>query len=241
MTPQSPSDQNIPNGGYSVIYIPINKSTNKFSRTVYTPKMTEEKITSEELNQVLNDLELVTKKLPTNLSNILTIIDLFVLPLIAFVMLMESWYCSYYDHSTDSYRRTERSWTPLFIYYFIALPYYNLSKKYQPVKIKAQTDSIVQMYQSQFNQKGYRLFIPFNFPDWIEIHKDSHLQQMPVPKVNHFEIPQTLSQILQSPTMQKTRQYVAFALQSLASAIQNSQNSQGLQAPLNNEQNKKHS
>ena len=227
---------------YGSIIIPKDKSSNGFNRTVYLPAMTEEKITSGEVNQVLSDLELVTKKLPTACGNLMTLIHLFVLPLIAMIFLTNEWYCEYYDYRSESYRNRyywDRSWMPFFIYCLIVFVYLKFNKKYQLMKIRAEAETIFQMHQPQFNKKGYRLFVPFNFPQWIEIQRDSYPQQMPVPNNNLFNVPQSFSQVLQSSPVKKMREYGASALQSLASKIQNnpnSQNSQDYQPPLQSEQ-----
>jgi len=234
MNPQFSAVPNISYSGYNII-VPIDKSNNKFNRAVYTPMMTEGKITSEEVNQVLNDLELVTKKLPTSCGNLMTIAHLFVLPFIAMWILTENWYCGYYDY--DRYYTRTKSWSPFFIYCLIAFIYFHFGKKYQLMKVRNQADTIIQMHQSQFNKKGFRLFIPFNFPEWIEIQRDNYPQQMPMPNAHQYIVPQNFSQLLQIPAVQNIRQYGASALQTVASSFQVPQNNQGANVPLNPQNN----
>jgi len=239
MSSQSSPIHFVPHGS---IIIPKNKFTNKFNRTVYIPTMTENKITSEEVNQVLSDLELITKKLPTTCGNWMTIVHIFVLPLIAMWTLAEKWWtCSgYYGYETGfSQRNWKGRWMPFFIYFLLTFIYFKASKKYQLIKVKSQAETLLQIHQPQFNKKGYRLSIAFNFPEWIEIQNNDYPHQMSVPNANQNNIPQSFSQVLQSSPVKKMRKYGASALQSLALTIQNnpnSQNNQDYQPPLQSEQ-----
>ena len=206
---------NISQDGYNVI-IPLEKSTNKFNRKAYVPTMTEGKISSEEVNQLLEDLELAISQLSTPLGELMTVLHRFVLPLFVMIFLTNVWYC---------YR--DRTWVPFFIYCIIMFIYQKVSQKYKMMKAREKADSIIQIHQSEFNKKGYRLFIPFNFPEWIEIQRDSYPQQAPVPSADQFNLHQNVSQLLQAPVVQNIREYGSSVFQPLINMVRNpNQNNQ---------------
>jgi len=219
---------NLPQGGYNVI-IPLQKSTNKFNRKVYIPTMTEGKITSEEVNELLEGLELITSQFSTPLGKLMTLLHRFVLPFFVMLFLTKEWHCEgsdyEYDFEKGSYRRfrKDRTWVPFFIYCIIVVIYQKLSQKYKMMKAREKADSIIQIHQSEFNKKGYRLFIPFNFPERIEIQRDSDPQQVPVPNVDQFNLRQNVTQILQAPVVQNIREYGNSLINMVRNPNQNNQ------------------
>jgi len=210
----------------------MDKSSNKFKRTAYDPSMTEGKITSEEVNQVLTGLELVTYKLPTLCGNFIAIIHLFVIPLIAMIVFADKIYCGsvprYYindDYVSDYIvDKTDKSYAVFFVYWLLAFIYLNLKRKYQLIEIRAEVETIIQVYQSQFNKKGYRLFIPFNFPECIEIQRV--IYPLPITNTHQFNI----------LSMQSIRQYGDYLLQYFFSVIQKKRNSHDTNIPFNDPQ-----
>jgi len=221
---------NLTQGGYNVI-IPLDKPTNKFNRKAYVPTMTEGKISSEEVNQLLEDLELITSRFSTPLGKLMTILHRFVLPFFVMLFLTNEWYCGSndyeYDYDYGYYRHRNRTWIPFFIYCIMVFIYQKVSQKYKMMKAREKADSIIQIHQSEFNKKGYRLFIPFNFPEWIEIQRDSDPQQAPVPNADQFNLRQNVSQLLQAPVVQNIREYGSSVFQPLINMVRNpNQNNQ---------------
>jgi hypothetical protein len=213
MNPLIQPTSNLP--GYNII-IPIVKATNKFNRQVYTPVMTEEKISSEAVNKVLDDLELVTYQLQTDGGKFLTFLHRFVLPFFAFLFIYTSMYCGsyYYDYNYD-----RKSWTQFIIYCIIAYIYLKVSTKVQLMRVREKADSILQIHQAEFNKRGFRLFLPINFPEWIEIQRDSDPVQH-VQIANPLSISQGVSRLMQTPAVQSVRQYGASVLQPLVTMVQ---------------------
>jgi len=222
---------NLPQDSYNVI-IPLEKSTNKFNRKVYIPTMTEGKITSEEVNELLEDLELITSQFSTPLGKLMTLLHRFVLPFFVMLFLTNNWYCGSddyeYNYHYDYYRHIRnRTWVPFFIYCIIMSIYQKLNHKYKMMKARGKADSIIQIHQSKFNKKGYRLFVPFNFLEWIEIQRDSYPQRDPVPSVDQFNLRQNVSQLLHAPVVQNIREYGNSAFQPLINMGRNpNQNNQ---------------
>jgi len=205
---------------YFNVMIPLDKSTKKFKRGVYVPMMTQEKISSEEFNQVLEDLELVTSQLPTIMSTLMTILHRFVLPFIALIFLTDEWYCGSSDWDSEYHYRTRfRTWAPFYFYCVVMYAYFKFSKKYQMMKLRAKAASIIQIYQADFNKRGFRLSIPSHFPEFVELQKDLYPEGTSPEDTEQYN----LSQFLQVPAVQNIRRYGRSILQSLAAMKRNMQ------------------
>lgn len=200
------------------IIIPLKRSNNKFNRSVYIPSMTGGKISIEEIEQVLENLELVTCKLPTVRKNWISFIHIFLLPLLGVIYFKNYWGCGYWD-DTYEYRydsnvgfsryvpygrqffSTKGNLTPFFVYIILAILYFAISQKYLLKQIQSSAEKIIEIHQPYFFSKGYRWNIQNSFPDWIELRREYNAEQesseshYSLEYIRHFSPKKALKQV----------------------------------------------
>lgn len=171
------------------VVFPFDQAVCKFKRDIYIPVHTvgtQENITSEEVNKVLDLVELGTYKLPTTKKKVLSICHRLLLPVIAMIILNNLWY--------DTSRFVWKKWSPFAGYCIIATVYFIISQRYQIKVAREDVKTIIQTQQASFLKKGFRWVMPSNFPNWIELHKDNGEQEaseryqvIPLPSVDRVK------------------------------------------------------
>lgn len=192
MNPQMFSAPNLPQRSYNVIF-PRDKITNRFHRGVYTESMTEGKISYQEINNFLDDVELVTTKLPLPFTKFLTFAHRFALPLIVLLFLTKEL----------NFTRSDKTWQPFIWYCFVALVYTLICTRLQFNQSREKIDAVVQIYQAKFNKKGFRLFVPLKL-QWIELQKDIY-SEIILPQTQP-NLNQNIYPNLQAPVIQNQEQ-----------------------------------
>jgi len=148
-----------------VIQFPLNKDTNQFNRDLYIPTMTEGKISAEEINQVFEDLELATCKIPTPNDNMLILCYRFAFPFVVMLFLdAQEALCDY------EYKPRPKTWWFFYMYCFFAVIYWIFNQRSQIGKVKENTKKIIHLFQPDFSKKGFIWIIPEDFPECIELH-----------------------------------------------------------------------
>jgi len=171
-----------------VIVFPMNSSDKRFSRTIYSPEMTNGRASSEDINQALSLFELALSRDISTSEMIKSFCWRFLLPLILLMMFTANYML----------RRPEVIWSCFAAYCVVGIIYLFTSKNAQTKKAKAESQGILDFVQPGYLKGGLRWRIPEESYDRIELIKEYRenetISAPPTVKTNNnqYEPPQNV-------------------------------------------------
>ena len=148
-----------------VIVFPVNSSDKKFSRSIYSPAMTNGRASSEDIDQALSLFEIALSRgisYSDVVKGIKSFCWRFVLPFIILLCLEGNYML----------RRSETVWLCFVAYCFTGIYYLFANKNAQTKRTKADTERIIDLVQPSYLKKGLRWRIPEGSYGWIELIKE---------------------------------------------------------------------
>ena len=144
------------------IMIPFDKTARKFLRGVCSSTKTEGKISSEEVDDLLELLETTCES-----SDIFDLaFHHLLVPIIATIFI-------FINAGEFRFRLADlkpAGFLVLILFYFVMPILYIIFKlKSSGTRIKRQAQTVIDLYQANFLQNGFKWVIPDNFPEWIQI------------------------------------------------------------------------
>ena len=175
-----------------VIVFPINSQDKKFSRSIYSPAMTNGRASSEDINQALSLFELALSRGISTSEMVKSFCWRFLLPL---VMLM-------FFEGNYMLRRSESIWFCFVVYCIVGIFSLFANKNAQTKRAKEDSQGIIDLVQPGYLKRGLRWRIPDESYGWIELIKEYRENEMisaPVvqvhqsmPQNNQYEPPQNV-------------------------------------------------
>ncbi len=153
---------NTPLSNDYVIVFPLNLSDKKFSRTIYSPEMTNGRASTEEVNQALSLFELAMSGAVTKSEFSTSLRRRFLYP---FLILWV--FCMFI-----MYRSSPLLWLGFAIYCIVGICCLFRNKKTQNTRTKADSQSVLDFVQPGYLSKGLRWRIPEESYEWIELIKE---------------------------------------------------------------------
>jgi len=144
------------------IVIPYEFFKGRFSKTVYTPEMTENRASNEEINQVLAKVEDILSSKPSYAKTFFSLLMIYIIAgIIAFLL-------------QKPFNYTFQYWFEGSFFLFLGVVFFAFLFIYanQVKKRKAEVNDYIDSIQYGFKQRGLRWHLPQQFPQWIEIFKD---------------------------------------------------------------------
>jgi len=156
------NSNNVPLSNDYVIVFPMNPSDKKFSRTIYSPEMTNGRASTEELNQALTFFELAMSRAVTPSDLKKSFWQRFLFPFLLIWI-----FCTFFRP-----RCFEPFWFCFVVYCIVGI--YNLFKNRnaQNKRAKADSQGVLDFIQPGYLQKGLRWRIPEESYEWIELIKE---------------------------------------------------------------------
>ena len=161
-----PSFSRVPLSTDTVIAFPLT-SNKKFSRSIYTPEMTQGRASSDDINQTLTLLEVIFTRTPSKLSLIMSLVFQLVLPFWLLIFIIEEY--TYYR-----FQGPKMILLLFLIYCIIGISYLIYKHRRQMNTAKADIEEVIKIVQPGYLKKGLRWRIPEESRDWIELIKEYH-------------------------------------------------------------------
>ena len=149
----------VPPSTDSVIVFPFNRTNKRFNKEFYSSEMTNGRASSDDINQVLTILELISPRFPTKLDLLISCLVRFVPPLVI-VILFEQ---------TDVFQSSACVWAVLLIYWIVGIFFLLSQRDLKADDARVDLERIIEMVQPEYLKKGLRWQIPEQNYHWIEL------------------------------------------------------------------------
>lgn len=158
----------------SAIVFPVNQKEKKFSRSVYSSAMTQERVSSADINYALCFFEIIISRVTSQpeLKN-----SLILRYLVPFAILMFLKMVNQIENSGV--------WLWFWIYCIFGVIIQLSSRDKQIKKAKADLEGVIQMIQPAYAKKGLKWRVPQNPSVWIELVREYRQVGEPLIPVVH--------------------------------------------------------
>jgi len=144
----------------------------EFDSSFYNPSFTDGRAGTEEIRQVLTEIQAVRQPIFANLKKAQTCYVLFVV-LSLLAMFCLGFFLAVFIDPTVAFLSFV-----IFLFLFVIASWNLRSKVLQAMKdSQAAVNQVLEKYSGSFSSRGLRWSLPAHFPSWIELHKDYLLSQ----------------------------------------------------------------
>jgi len=154
--------QNAPLSTYSTIIFPINQKDKKFSRTVYSPAMTQDRINSDQIHDTLCFFEIIVSRVRSKAEFYRSLMLRYFLPFLILLFLTFG----------GGINGICTVWFYFLVYCCGGIFIQRECRKTELEGAKKDLEVAIERVQSEYLEKGLKWRVPENFESWIELEKE---------------------------------------------------------------------